>query len=99
MGNSRIPYAVYPQPRDRKYGSGRSEERRDVKDQEVFQNSDVVDEHKPGDHDDRDRLLETLGMTGIRDNGISYNPTLRPAAEFDWNLFWQFTSRHQTFNR
>jgi len=38
-------------------------------------------------------------MTGIRDNGISYNPTLRPAAEFDWNLFWQFTGRHQKFNR
>lgn len=37
-------------------------------------------------------------MTETRNNGISYNPTNRPA-EFDWNLFWQFTSRHEKFNR
>jgi SAM-dependent methyltransferase len=30
--------------------------------------------------------------------GISYNPTRR-ASGFDWDTFWDFTSKHTTFNR
>lgn len=30
--------------------------------------------------------------------GVSYNPTKR-AGGFDWNTFWDFTSRHKSFNR
>jgi ubiquinone/menaquinone biosynthesis C-methylase UbiE len=31
-------------------------------------------------------------------SGITYNPTKRPDG-FDWDTFWNFTSRHTTFNR
>lgn len=34
----------------------------------------------------------------FKDSGISYNPTMRDAG-FDWDTFWQFTSRQQTFNK
>jgi SAM-dependent methyltransferase len=58
----------------------------------------VVDDDEPGDDVDRYHLLEALVMSILPNNGIAYNPTAR-TTEFDWDLFWQFTSRHEKFNR
>jgi SAM-dependent methyltransferase len=32
-------------------------------------------------------------------SGIAYNPTRRVAEGFDWDTFWELTSKHTTFNK